>query len=149
MYRWLGAHPQEREGVCGTQFSVWAPNAREVSVLCDRNAWTHGRNPLQSSDSGVWHGFVEEVGHLDAYKYGIRCPDGTVIQKADPCGFFSEVRPKSATIVYELSDFPWQDQAWLRQRECTNWLERPVSVYESHLGSWQRPKDGRDFFNYR
>ncbi|HID21700.1 MAG TPA: 1,4-alpha-glucan branching protein GlgB, partial [Planctomycetaceae bacterium] len=128
---------------------VWAPNAREVSVVCDQNGWTHGRNPLHPSDSGVWAGFVEGIGHGDVYKYSLVTCEGRRVEKADPYAFYSELRPKSASIVYDLSGFPWRDQAWMRRRECTNWLERPMAIYEVHLGSWKRPTDGRAFFNYR
>ncbi|NOX55245.1 MAG: 1,4-alpha-glucan branching enzyme, partial [Planctomycetes bacterium] len=100
MYQWLGAHIEERDGIVGTRFAVWAPNAREVSVVCDQNGWTHGRNPLHPSDSGVWSGFVEGIGHGDIYKYSIVTCDGRRVEKADPYAFYSELRPKSASIVY-------------------------------------------------
>ena len=149
MYHWLGAHSEEREGIRGTRFAVWAPNAREVSVLCDRNGWSQGRHQLCSSDTGVWSGFVEEMGHGETYKYGIVTCHGDLTEKADPYAFFSEYRPKTASVVYDLSGFPWQDQAWMRQRDSVNALERPVSIYEVHLGSWRRPTDGRPYFSYR
>jgi 1,4-alpha-glucan branching enzyme len=149
LYRHLGAHPDVVDGVAGTRFHVWAPNAQEVCVLCDDNYWTHGRSYLNSSDSGVWWGFVPGVGNGDAYKYGIRTPSGHVVQKADPYAFFSEVPPKSASVVYDLSGYTWQDETWLGRREAASWYEQPVSIYELHLGSWKRPKDGRQYFTYR
>lgn len=148
-YRHLGAHIDVVDGIAGTRFAVWAPNAREVCVLCDDNYWTHGRFYLNSSDSGVWWGFMPGIGHGDTYKYSIRTPTGHVVQKADPYAFYSEVPPKSASIVYDLSGFAWQDDAWLRRREATNWYEQPLAIYEVHLGSWKRPTDGRTYFNYR
>jgi len=104
---------------------------------------------LCSSDSGVWSGFVERVGEGDAYKYGLRVDGGEVLEKADPYAFYSEQPPKTASIVYDLANFPWQDEDWLRRRETTNWIQQPIAMYEVHLGSWKRPKDGRKYFNYR
>ncbi|MCY2962635.1 MAG: 1,4-alpha-glucan branching protein GlgB, partial [Planctomycetota bacterium] len=145
----LGAHPDEADGVAGSRCAVWAPNARDVSVVFDDNGWEHGKNPLHSSDAGIWSGFVPGLTHGQAYKFSVREPNGRVEQKADPLAFHSELRPKSASIVYQLAGYDWHDQAWLKHRERTNWLEQPVSIYEVQLGSWRRPRDGRTFFNYR
>ncbi len=149
MYHHLGAHLDEVDGIQGTRFAVWAPNAREVSVLCDRNHWTHGRNWLNSSDNGVWWGFVEGLSSGDAYKFGIRTQDDTIAEKSDPFAFSTELRPKTASIVYDLGGFPWQDNDWLQQRQSTDWFHRPIAIYEVQLGSWKKPDDGREFFNYR
>ena len=149
MYSLLGAHPDTVDGVPGSRCAVWAPNAREVSVVFDGNGWEHGRHPLGSSNAGIWSGFVPGLCHGTAYKYSLREPTGQVEQKADPVAFHAELRPKSASVVYELSGYDWHDQDWLRRRERTNWLEQPVSIYEVQLGSWRRPRDGRAFFNYR
>jgi 1,4-alpha-glucan branching enzyme len=149
MYTVMGAHPDVRDGTAGTRFAVWAPNAREVSIACDANHWQHGRNPLSSAHDGVWTGFVPGLVHGQTYKYSIRNQWGQLQQKADPFAFASELRPKSASIVYDLGNYAWGDLAWLRRREMTNWLEQPISVYEVHLGSWRMPQDGRRFFNYR
>jgi 1,4-alpha-glucan branching enzyme len=149
LYRHLGAHLETSNGVAGVRFNVWAPNAKEVSVLCDSNSWTHGRNPLNASDNGVWWGFVPGLKHGQPYKFGIRSAAGHLIQKSDPYAFFSEVPPKSASVVYDLTGYEWQDQQWLAEREQQNWYERPLSVYEVHLGSWKRPRDGRQYLTYR
>jgi 1,4-alpha-glucan branching enzyme len=149
MYSVMGAHPDIREGVAGTRFAVWAPNAQEVSVACDFNHWRHGQHPLGRIDDGIWTGFVPGLRHGSTYKYSVRDRLGHVHQKADPFAFASELRPKSASIVYDLGNFRWHDQPWLRRREMTNWFEQPISVYEVHLGSWRMPDDGRRFFNYR
>jgi 1,4-alpha-glucan branching enzyme len=149
MYRYLGAHPDQVDGIAGTRFAVWAPNAAEVSVMCDRNKWTHGRHMLRSSDSGVWSGFVDGAHPGHAYKFGIRTQQGDFLEKSDPYAFQTEYRPKTASIVCDLSGFPWQDQTWLRHRESTDWLEAPVSIYEVHLASWKRPRDGRRYHSYR
>ncbi len=89
------------------------------------------------------------IGHGDIYKYAIRTHDGRSLEKSDPVAFYSELRPKTASIVYQLPDFAWQDGGWMRKRPETNWLEQPLSIYEVHLGSWKRPTDGRPYFNYR
>ena len=148
LYRILGAHPDDVDGIAGTRFAVWAPNAREVSVLCDRNGWTHGRHLLRSSDLGIWSGFLPSIGQGDTYKFGIRAHCGELLEKSDPFAFFAELPPKTASIVYDLSGFSWQDHSWMVAREATNWLERPLAIYEVHLGSWKRPGDGRTYFNY-
>ncbi len=149
LYRHLGAHLDAQDGVAGTKFSVWAPNASEVSVLCDMNSWMHGRNPLNSSDNGVWWGFIPGLKQGDAYKFALRTRDGHLLQKIDPYAFATEVPPKSASIICDLNGHTWRDRAWIDQRETQNWYEQPVSIYEVHLGSWKRPQDGRQFFNYR
>ena len=147
-YQHLGAHVENQNGESGVRFSVWAPNATEVSVLCDLNSWMHGRHWLKPSDQGVWWGFVPGMKHGDRYKYAVRTRQGHLLQKSDPYAFATEVPPKTASVVYELSGHVWKDEEWLRQRESSNWYEKPVSVYEVHLGSWKRPTDGRQFFNY-
>ncbi len=149
MYDHFGAHATTVDGRAGTRFAVWAPNAAEVCVVCDENDWTHGRTQLRGSDSGAWSAFVESIGPGTAYKYSIRTRVGDVIEKADPFAFHSEFRPQTASIVYDLSGFPWQDQSWLRERETADWYQRPVSVYEVHLGSWKHPENDRRYFNYR
>ena len=145
LYRFLGAHLVQG----GTRFAVWAPNARSVSVISDGNGWTPGRDHLQSSDSGVWSGVIEGVIPGTRYKYAVETQDGQILEKADPCAFYSELRPDTASIVWSLRDFHWHDSDWIKQRDETNWLEAPVSAYEVHPGSWKRPGDGRTFFNYR
>ena len=133
----------------GAMFAVWAPNAREVSVISDGNGWTVGRDWLQSSDTGVWSGFVSGVVPGTRYKYAIRTQTGQLLEKADPVAFFSEIRPQTASVVWNLREYQWADAEWIRHRESTNWLRAPVSIYEVHLGSWKRPVDGRTFPGYR
>lgn len=149
MYRTLGAHPDLVDGAVGTRFAVWAPNASEVSVLCNANGWKPSRNTLRGSDSGIWSGFVAGVGHGDVYKYAIRTRDGRYLEKSDPYAFYAEIPPRSASIVFDLDAFPWQDGAWMRRRSEINWLDQPLSFYEVHLASWKRPTDGRRYFSYR
>ncbi len=149
LYRHLGAHRDVVDGIAGTRFTVWAPNAQDVSVICDGNGWTHGANPLNSSDSGVWWGFIPGMLEGAAYKFSIRAKTGQLLQKADPFAFYAEVPPKTASVICDVRDYAWTDEEWIRQRDSSNWYEQPVTVYEVHLGSWKRPKDGRQYFNYR
>ncbi len=149
MYRYLGAHVEEQEGVTGTRFGVWAPNASAVSVLCDKNQWTPDKAILHGSDSGIWSGFVPGIGHGDAYKYAVRTQAGEWLEKSDPYAFATEHPPKTASIVYDFPEFEWTDSEWISRRESGNYLKEPISTYEVHIGSWKRPTDGRKYFNYR
>jgi 1,4-alpha-glucan branching enzyme len=148
-YTVMGAHPDVIDGVSGTRFGVWAPNAQEISVISDQNNWTHGEHPLNRVEDGNWAGFVPALRHGQTYKFSIRDYWGNIQEKADPFAFAAELRPKSASIVYDLGTYHWHDHPWIRRREMTNWFEQPISTYEVHLGSWRRPHDGRTFFNYR
>ena len=149
LYTRLGAHPDVVDGVSGTRFAVWAPNAQEVCVLCDANGWKHGETHLHCVEDGHWTGFVPGLGTGTVYKYGIKNAWGQLEQKADPFAFAGELRPKSGSVVTDLGGFNWHDRNWLERRRQSNWLERPITTFEVHLGSWKRPKDGREFYNYR
>ncbi|BBL68282.1 1,4-alpha-glucan branching protein GlgB [Methanoculleus chikugoensis] len=144
LYEKLGAHLAVADGVQGTFFSVWAPNAAEVSVIGDFNGWKAGKDPLtaRSDGSGIWEGFVPELGHGTLYKYHIRSRYRDYrVEKGDPFARFWEVPPKTASVVWDLS-YAWRDRAWMRCREEVNTPDAPVSVYEVHLGSW-RMQEGR------
>ena len=145
LYRYMGAHPLDG----GTRFAVWAPNAKEVSVITDGNGWIPGQDRLNSSDNGVWHGVISGAGPGTCYKYVIRTHDDSLLEKADPFAFASELRPATGSVVCSLREFQWTDAEWLSRRQETEWLKTPISIYEVHLGSWKRPVDGRLFFNYR
>ncbi|QDT39492.1 1,4-alpha-glucan branching enzyme GlgB [Stratiformator vulcanicus] len=149
MYHWLGAHITEHNGTQGTRFAVWAPNAVEVSLIHNANGWTPGQDVLWGSDSGVWSGFIEGFGQGDAYKYAIRTQTGETLEKADPLAFYSERPPATASVAWDIDSYEWTDSDWMIRRASTNWLERPISVYEVHLASWKRPEDGSKYFNYR
>lgn len=143
MYDDLGAHLAEQNGAVGVRFAVWAPNADEVSVLTNQNAWSQGNDTLLPSDCGIWRGFVEGVKHGDAYKFGVKTKDGRLLEKADPFAFYAEVPPRTASIVYDLEGFGWQDGDWMDRRGKTNWIGQPISIYEVHLASWRRPSPER------
>ncbi len=135
--RKLGAHPRTTGRRTGTQFGVWAPNARAVSVLGDWNGWRSGADPLQPrGGSGIWEGFVAGVGHGAAYKYAIMGDRGGQ-EKADPLAARAELPPKTASIVWDMS-YEWGDRAWMDERAARSALDAPVAIYELHLGSWRR-----------
>ncbi len=135
----LGAHLASDGDTPGTYFSVWAPDARQVSVFGAFNGWDKTRHRLRPrASSGIWEGFVPGVGHGTLYKFHILSREnGYQVDKSDPFGVFHEVAPKTASIVWDLS-YQWCDQAWMQQRGPKNRLDAPMSIYEVHLGSWQR-----------
>jgi len=149
MYRWMGAQVGQLNGTAGTRFAVWAPNATEVCVICERNGWRHGRFFLNSSDTGIWSGFMPQIGAGDAYKFSLRTRSGDVIEKADPYAFGAEHPPKTASIIGDIDRYAWNDDDWMQRRRGTNWFAEPISIYEVQLGSWRRPKDGRRYLSYR
>jgi len=149
LYGRLGAHVETRDGVSGVRFAVWAPNATEVCVLTDGNGWQHGHDWLNSSDSGVWSGFIPGAGPGTTYKYSLRAKSGELLTKADPLAFYCELPPKTASIVHDLDQYQWADGDWMAQRRETNYLEQPVSIYEVQLASWKRPWGGRRYHTYR
>src|SRR5690349_2598466 len=147
----LGAHPLERDGVSGTYFSVWAPNAGEVSLIGTFNNWQKGAHTLSPvRESGIWEGFFPGVGKGTLYKFHIRTRSGDYeVDKTDPFAFFNEIPPKTASIVWDL-DYTWQDHAWMQQRHRRNALNAPMTVYEMHVGSWRRvPDEGNRSLSYR
>ncbi len=148
----LGAHPTTVEGRKGTRFAVWAPNAEAVSVVGDFNGWTPERHLLNPrwDHSGIWEGFIPEVGPGTLYKYHIRSRlGGYRVDKSDPFAFRCEVPPRTASVVWEL-DYDWSDLAWQRDRTRVNALDAPWSIYEVHLGSWRRvPEDHNRPLTYR
>jgi 1,4-alpha-glucan branching enzyme len=135
----LGAHLLEKDGVSGTMFAVWAPNAAYVSVIGDFNGWNRDSHPLESrGPSGIWEGFVPHVGKGTKYKYHIRSRHNRyAVDKADPLGVHCETPPLTASIVWDL-EYEWQDDTWMRTRAERNAFTAPIAVYEMHIGSWRR-----------
>jgi 1,4-alpha-glucan branching enzyme len=136
-YRFLGAHPVRVEGVDGVRFAVWAPNAETVTVIGDFNKWDRTAHPMTHRSGGVWEIFVPNVAQGANYKYSIRS-HGSEQEKCDPYGFFAEVPPRTASIVWKLDNYSWNDAAWMEERAHKNLLREPVSMYEVHLESWLR-----------
>jgi 1,4-alpha-glucan branching enzyme len=152
LYDKLGAHLIEQDGVAGTHFAVWAPNARSVSVIGDFNHWDATKHPLRSlGNSGVWVGFVPGVASGALYKYFIESQyNGYRVEKADPVGFAAEIRPLSASKVWDLSRYQWNDAEWMARRGKANALDAPIAIYEMHLASWRRvPEEGNRWLSYR
>jgi len=151
IYEKLGAHPQVKNGVKGIHFAVWAPNARNVSVIGNFNGWHGGAHQMRVlGQSGIWELFVPDIETGTIYKYEIKNHLGHILEKTDPYGFYSEVRPKTASIVVDLNQYQWNDAEYLERRRQTDPLGQPISIYEVHLGSWRRKveEDSR-FLNYR
>ena len=136
IWRRMGAHATEHNGIAGVQFCLWAPNARSVSVLGDFNSWDGRHHPMQSRLGGSWELFIPGLKPGQIYKYEVRSPDGHCYQKADPYGFRHEIRPQTGSVVAKLDTYSWSDASWMAERDNANPLDQPISVYEMHLGSW-------------
>jgi len=148
-YRMLGAHLYVQGGVSGVRFTVWVPNVQEVRVIGDFNLWqgdSHVMLPVP--DSGIWQLFVPGLGTGTIYKYEIISRDGEAKQKADPYAFWAELRPGTASRVFPLDGYHWQDDAWQGGKRTTGGVNQPLAIYEVHLGSWRRKADGA-FYSYR
>lgn len=166
LYEKMGAHLVEKDGVRGVYFAVWAPNAEAVSVIGDFNGWDINSNPLSPrwDSSGIWEGFVPNIGKGTIYKYHIRSrfnigvPKNSQnfwggcryeVDKADPFAFYSEVPPKTASVVWDIA-YEWNDIEWMKNRHKHNGLDAPISIYEVHLGSWRRAlEEGNRSLSYR
>jgi 1,4-alpha-glucan branching enzyme len=150
-YEKLGAHLMERDGRRGVHFAVWAPNAKLVSVIGEFNNWNPQANSMRPTSAGVWEGFVPDIGQGAIYKYHIESRYGDYkVDKADPYGFAAEIRPQTASRVWNLEDYSWQDDSWMASRAKKNALGSAISIYEVHLGSWRRvPEEGNRWLSYR
>jgi 1,4-alpha-glucan branching enzyme len=148
----LGARRLTVDGTSGVHFAVWAPNARQVSVIGDFNGWDGHAHPMRKLiPSGIWELFVPSLDDGVCYKLEVRDANGRVVQKADPFARLFEVPPRTASIVHTDHRYAWSDEAWMRERPSLGgWLDRPMSTYEVHLGSWRRvPEEGRRSLTYR
>lgn len=160
IYEKLGAHPMEIDGVAGVYFAVWAPCAMRVSVVGDFNLWDGRRHPMQKlGESGIFELFIPGLERGSIYKYEIKAQNGEPMLKADPYGNFAELRPNTASVVWDLGGYQWKDQTWIKQRKKSNHKNNPMSIYEVHLGSWMRKPievdetgeeiTGSEFYNYK
>jgi 1,4-alpha-glucan branching enzyme len=140
----LGARLIEHNGTHGVAFAVWAPNARAINVVGDFNNWKGATHPLaRLAGSGYWETFVPDLQIGTTYKFEITGADGQRVLKSDPCGRYFEIPPKTASIVWDSSHYQWQDGDWMSARPSRDqWKQLPMSVYEVHLGTWQRSPDG-------
>ncbi|MBE7087919.1 MAG: 1,4-alpha-glucan branching protein GlgB [Clostridiales bacterium] len=152
LYNKMGAHIRQIDGVWGVQFVLWAPNARAVCVVCDSNGWTPWKSVMEKVDDSIWELFIPNLAEGEKYKYLVVRADGSEVQKCDPYAYRTELRPNNASIVVDLEDFEWSDEKWLDEKAEENFLEKPMSVYEVHLGSWKKDESKNDehrFLDYK
>ncbi|MEI7640301.1 MAG: 1,4-alpha-glucan branching protein GlgB [bacterium] len=151
LYDKLGSHIKQIAGEWGTDFAVWAPNAKSVSVIGNFNGWNPAEHALTKrwDDSGIWEGFIPGIGKGEIYKYHIVSNvDDYRVDKGDPYCYAWELAPKTASVIWDL-EYDWQDEEWLAQRWKKNALNAPMSVYELHLGSWRKTGDGTESLGYK
>jgi 1,4-alpha-glucan branching enzyme len=152
LYNRLGSHLMTVDGMQGTLFSVWAPNAEKVSIIGGFNGWDKESHPLsvRGDGSGIWEGFIPNVGEGTVYKYHIVSKYNDYrVDKGDPFAFYCQAPPKTASVVLDLT-YEWKDTDWMKNRHSSNSLNAPISIYEVHLGSWRRvPEEGNRFLTYR
>lgn len=151
-YNKMGAHIREINGVRGVHFVLWAPNAKAVCVISDGNGWTPWRDIMEKVDDSIWELFVPGMCEGVKYKFLVVGADGREVQKIDPYAFRTELRPHNASIVANLENFKWGDGKWRKGKRGENFLEKPMAVYEVHLGSWKKDLskwDEDQYFDYR
>ncbi len=136
IYEKLGAHLTEVDGVKGVYFALWAPNARNVSIIGDFNSWDGREHQMSKRNNIIWELFIPSLEAGTKYKYEVKNWEGHIYEKSDPYGFHREVRPQTASIVADLNSYQWHDDDWLDKRRHRDPLAQPVSIYEVHLGSW-------------
>ena len=144
----LGSHPTVRGGQSGWLFRVWAPHAQAVAVMGDFNGWDDRANPMAALEGGVWELFLPGLQQYDNYKYAVHTRSGKVLAKADPYAFHAETRPGTASKLYDLSGYQWGDGSWLDYRKNNPVYQKPMNIYEVHLGSWRRTGDDQ-MLSYR
>ncbi|MFW5976385.1 MAG: 1,4-alpha-glucan branching protein GlgB [Bacillota bacterium] len=148
-YEVLGAHLTEENGEKGVRFTVWAPNANCVKIIGNFNQWNGNNHEMKKiKDSGLWSLFVAGLVEGELYKYEIETREGKTKHKADPYGFSSEKRPGTASRIFSLAKYEWEDHKWIETRKNTNIYEQPISIYEIHPGSWKKDDDG-GYLNFR
>ena len=145
-YEKFGAHIREMDGVRGVHFAVWAPNAQRVSIVGDFDSWDGRVHAMRSRGStGIWEMFMPGMGEGQVYKYEILSRMGDyLVLKSDPYGFAAEMRPKTASVVWDIDRYEWKDTEWMYNRATRDWLHSPMSIYEIHAGSWRR-KENEDY----
>ncbi|MFW5971923.1 MAG: 1,4-alpha-glucan branching protein GlgB [Bacillota bacterium] len=148
-YKMLGSHITEVNGEIGVRFAVWAPNAKNISVVGNFNNWDGRKNRMEKiNNEGIWMTFIPNIDKGEIYKYEILNANGHLVLKADPYAFYSELRPKTASIVYPLDNYQWNDENWEQEKREYDPYKEPLSIYEVHLGTWKRKEDG-SLYTYR
>ena len=151
IYKKLGAHQSVEDGKKGMSFSVWAPHAASVSVIGTFNSWNETANQMEKlGPGGIYKTFIPDVGLGELYKFLIITPDGRKLYKADPFANQGEVRPGTASVTTDITNFKWSDSKWIEERNAQDPEKAPVAIYECHIGSWMKHPDTEDgFYNYR
>ena len=148
IYEKMGGRLMTHEGARGAAFSVWAPNAKAVSVIGDFNNWDARRSPMRRlGESGIWELFLPAAAEGDKYKFHVTQCDGREVDKTDPYGVYAEVRPNNASVLYPLKRYKWKDRRWMTARRKYDFRTAPMNIYEVHLGSWKRAEGDR-FLTY-
>ncbi|MEA3423712.1 MAG: 1,4-alpha-glucan branching protein GlgB [Bacillota bacterium] len=147
-YEFFGAHLKKRNKTLGVEFNVWAPNAKSVEIVGDFNHWQGEKHKmLPVEDTGIWYLFVPDLHEGELYKYAVESSEGNVVLKADPFAFYTEVKPSTASCVYDLRGYRWRDKKFMEKRKITNHYKSPMNVYEVHLGSWKYNENG-EYLSY-
>ena len=150
LWKVLGAHLMQHEGVDGVHFAVWAPNAQRVAVVGDFNHWDHRRHPMRRrGTTGVWELFLPAVTETARYKFEVLQASGVRIEKSDPFGFGAEHPPQTASVIRQLDRFGWKDADWIASRKERHQIDPPISLYEAPLGSWQKADGGARSLTYQ
>ncbi len=144
-YEYFGAHNIDEDQYI---FRVWAPHAQSVSVIGDFNMWNTDASPMKERSNGIWEATVSGVNIYDCYKFHIKTADGRYIDKADPFAFHAETRPGTASKIYNINNYKWNDSGWIEYSNSHNVIDSAVNIYEVHMGSWKRYDDGC-FYSYR
>ena len=148
-YKFFGSRFTEKNGTEGVVFRVWAPRAVNVSVVGDFNHWNSELNRMiKITDDGIWELFIAGLKRYDTYKYAIRTRQGQIKLKADPYGLHMETRPNTATKVYDIGGYTWNDQKWFEKKKSQNIYSSPVNIYEVHISSWRKKERENELFNY-
>lgn len=148
----LGSNLINVEDVQGVHFAVWAPNSKRVSVIGDFNSWDGRRCPMRLlGSSGIWELFIPHIKEFENYKFEIKTNAGDIIEKSDPYSTYFECRPKTSSKVFNINKYIWTDEEWLKKRLKEDVLDKPINIYEVHLGSWKKKytEDESSFFNYK
>ncbi len=149
-YQKLGAHIRTVDGVTGINFAVWAPNAERVSVIGPFNGWDDRMHVMDHHDGTIWEIFIPNLPDNTDYKYAIQSRIlGYKVDKADPYAFYSQMRPSTGSLIWNLDRYEWQDQAWMAERAEHQKLNKPINIYEVHLGSWKRVPGNNGFLSYQ
>ena len=151
LYDHLGSHLVVLNSIAGTAFRVWAPSARRVSIIGNFNGWDGRIHSMRSlGSSGIWELFLPGIGQGELYKYQILTARGEILEKSDPFQFYGEMRPKTASIVYDIHSYEWQDGTWQEEKRLASPYDKPLTIYELHPGSWQRdPQEPDRFLSFR